>query len=182
MTPLARAFIVAAACSLPLGGCVNFDPVDWMAGDWFTSKKPLPGERKPLFPEGVPGVSKGVPPELMKGNQAVALQDQQAETPAVILPEEPKPKPKPKARPKPKPRPQVARQAEPEAQPDSRPTTVTVRPQGGQKQTTQWPDPPPPRQQQQVLWPDPPGQTRPAAGGGAGGGGGVQWPDPPAPR
>jgi hypothetical protein len=190
MTPLARAFIVAAVCSLPLGGCVNFDPMDWMAGEWFSTKKPLPGERKALFPEGVPGVSKGVPQELMKGNQAVALQDQQAETPAVILPEEPKPKPKPKARPKPKP--QVAKQQP--AEPESRPTAVTVRPQGGQQpkqqwpdppaqrpqqQTTQWPDPPAAKQQKQVQWPDPPGQTRPAA---AGGGGGVQWPDPPAPR
>ena len=42
--------------ALPLGGCVNFDPADWFAGDWFNTKKPLPGERKPLFPDGVPGV------------------------------------------------------------------------------------------------------------------------------
>ena len=48
-----------------------------MAGDWFNNKKPLPGERKELFPGGVPGVSKGVPPDLVKGNQAAALQDQQ---------------------------------------------------------------------------------------------------------
>ena len=32
-------------------------------------KKKLPGDRKPLFPEGVPGVTQGVPPEYFKGNQ-----------------------------------------------------------------------------------------------------------------
>src|SRR5262249_52842488 len=32
-------------------------------------KKKLPGDRKPVFPEGVPGVAQGVPPELVKGNQ-----------------------------------------------------------------------------------------------------------------
>src|SRR3989442_10727058 len=34
------------------------------------TKKPLPGERKAVFPEGVPGVPQGVPPELVKGYQA----------------------------------------------------------------------------------------------------------------
>jgi len=172
MRSIARTVIIAAALALPVGGCVNFDPVDWMAGDWFNTKKPLPGERKPLFPEGVPGVSKGVPPDLIKGNQAAALQDQQAEVPAAILPEEPKPKP----RAKPKPKPKVVQQA---AEPERRPTSVTVRPSQPppQQQQQQWPDPPAQRpQQQQGQWPDPPGGTQRPAGGG------VQWPDPPAPR
>jgi len=180
MRAFVRVFIVAAASSLPLGGCVNFDPVDWVSGEWFNTKKPLPGERKELFPGGVPGVAKGVPPELMKGDQAAALQDQQAETPVIALPEEPKPKAK--AKPKPKPKPKLAKQT---PEPERPPTAVTVRPQPGQQpppqqQSTQWPDPPSarPKQQQQVQWPEPPGQ-RPAGGGG---GGGVQWPDPPAPR
>ncbi len=34
-----------------------------------TSKKPLPGERRAVFPEGVPGVQQGVPRELMRSNQ-----------------------------------------------------------------------------------------------------------------
>ncbi len=167
MRSIARTVIIAAALALPAGGCVNFDPVDMFAGDWFSTKKPLPGERKPLFPEGVPGVSKGVPPDLIRGNQAAALQDQQAEVPAAILPEEPKPKPKPRAKPKPKPK--VVQQA---AEPERRPTSVTVRPSQPPPQQQ------PPQQQpsQQVQWPDPPGQSRPA------GGGGVQWPDPPATR
>jgi hypothetical protein len=161
MNSFARAIVVAASLTLPLGGCVNFDPQDWFAGDWFSNKKPLPGERKELFPGGVPGVSRGVPPDLVKGNQAAALQDQQEEAPAVRL-EEPKPKPKPKAKPKPKPK--VV-----EAEPESRPTPVTVRPQPQAQ--------PRPQGGGGVQWPDPPGTQRhqPQSGG-------VQWPDPPAPR
>jgi hypothetical protein len=34
-----------------------------------TGKKPLPGERRAVFPEGVPGVQQGVPSELMRGHQ-----------------------------------------------------------------------------------------------------------------
>jgi hypothetical protein len=167
MNSFARAIIVAAALALPLGGCVNFDPQDWLAGDWFQNKKPLPGERKDLFPGGVPGVSRGVPPDLVKGNQAAALQDQQEEAPQVRL-EEPKPKPKPKAA-KPKPKPKVV-----EAEPESRPTPVTVRPQPQAQPQAQ------PRPQQGgggVQWPDPPGAQRPQPQGG-----GVQWPDPPSAR
>jgi hypothetical protein len=33
------------------------------------TKKPLPGTRHPVFPEGVPGVEQGVPKELYKGAQ-----------------------------------------------------------------------------------------------------------------
>ncbi len=159
MVRFARAIVVAAVLALPLGGCVNFDPQDWLAGDWFGNKKPLPGERKELFPGGVPGVSRGVPPDLIKGNQAAALQDEAA-APEVILPEEPKPKPR--AKPKPKPKPKVAQET---SEPASRPTPVTVRPQAQ----------PQPQRSQQTQWPDPPGAQRPQQQG-------VQWPDPPAPR
>jgi hypothetical protein len=160
MNSVARAIVVAAALTLPLGGCVNFDPGEWFAGDWFSNKKPLPGERKELFPGGVPGVSRGVPSDLVKGNQAAALQEQEAEASQVRLPEEPKPKPKPKAKPKPKPK--VAQET---GEPERRPTPVTVRPQPQQQ----------PQRSQQTQWPDPPGTQRPQQGG-------VQWPDPPAPR
>ena len=34
-----------------------------------TGKKPLPGERRPVFPDGVPGVQQGIPPDLMRHNQ-----------------------------------------------------------------------------------------------------------------
>src|SRR3982750_1835461 len=75
MTRAARNIPMAATLALPLGGCgsvgpdINFDPLDWISGEWFNTKKPLPGDRKALFPEGVPGVARGVPPEIVKGNQ-----------------------------------------------------------------------------------------------------------------
>jgi len=34
-----------------------------------TSKKPLPGERRAVFPEGVPGVQQGVPADMVRRNQ-----------------------------------------------------------------------------------------------------------------
>lgn len=157
MKPFARAVMVVATFALPLGGCVNFDPQDWLAGDWFGNKKPLPGERRELFPGGVPGVARGVPADLVKGNQAAALQEQEAEEAKVEVPEQPKAKPKAK----PKPKPKVAQEA---AEPERRPTPVTVRPQAQpqrqQSPATQWPDPPgaqrPQQQQQPSIWPDPP--------------------------
>jgi hypothetical protein len=48
--------------AVPLvAGCDFLDDIQ----GW--NKKPLTGERKPLFPEGVPGVATGLPPDLMKG-------------------------------------------------------------------------------------------------------------------
>lgn len=75
--------------TLALGGCASagdFEPSSLL--DFLSSKKPIPGERRPVFPEGVPGVQQGVPPELMRG----ANQPQQA-APEVITaqPEPPKP-------------------------------------------------------------------------------------------
>ncbi len=56
--------MAALAFGLALGGCESFDPESW-----FNTKKPLPGERKAVFPDGVPGVPQGVPPELVRGYQ-----------------------------------------------------------------------------------------------------------------
>lgn len=58
---------VLAAIAVALAGCSsgNFDPTDMM--DWFDTKKKLPGERRPVFPEGVPGVEQGVPRDMYKG-------------------------------------------------------------------------------------------------------------------
>ena len=62
--------IAALFCALALSGCDSFDPLDKFQ-DWdiMSSKKPLPGERRPVFPEGVPGVPQGVPPDMVKGYQ-----------------------------------------------------------------------------------------------------------------
>ena len=107
---------------LMLGGCESFDPTEW-----FNTKKPLPGDRKEVFPGGVPGVSQGVPPELVEGYKP------SAEPPPQVAEE--KPKLKPKAKPKPKPQ-----QA---AEPPAPRTRLSVgSPQAAPAQGgTAWPDP-----------------------------------------
>ncbi|MBR0713721.1 hypothetical protein [Bradyrhizobium liaoningense] len=68
-TPRLIAAAVLIAFSGVLGGCSSggFDPSDLM--DWLDTKKKLPGDRKPVFPEGVPGLEQGVPKDLYKGAQ-----------------------------------------------------------------------------------------------------------------
>ena len=65
---------VVIALSGALAGCSsslsNFDPSDLL--DFLDTKKKLPGERKPVFPDGVPGLEQGVPKELYKGSPAGA--------------------------------------------------------------------------------------------------------------
>jgi hypothetical protein len=56
---------VLAGCSSSFGS--DFDPTDLL--DWLDTKKKLPGERKPVFPDGVPGMEQGVPKDLYKGAQ-----------------------------------------------------------------------------------------------------------------
>ncbi len=58
---LVLAAVVMAAGPI-LSACDSLDSLEM-----FDSKKKLAGERKPVFPEGVPGVSSGVPPELVRG-------------------------------------------------------------------------------------------------------------------
>lgn len=87
---LIAASILVALCGT-LSGCgggnsaTSFDPMDML--DFLDQKKPLQGTRKPVFPEGVPGVAQGVPKELYKGNQA-----QQQDVPPVTAPPAPEPK------------------------------------------------------------------------------------------
>lgn len=81
-----------------LSGCANFDP-DNLDIFGLNEKKKLPGERKDLFPEGVPGVSQGIPPEYRMGAQtapgadAAAIAPQQSAA-VPVEPEKPKPAPK----------------------------------------------------------------------------------------
>jgi hypothetical protein len=56
--------VLALASGLALAGCESMDFMDV-----FSQKKPLPGERRAVFPEGVPGVPQGVPREMTKGYQ-----------------------------------------------------------------------------------------------------------------
>jgi hypothetical protein len=83
---------VLVALSGAVGGCASqinsFDPMEWL--DWLDTKKKLQGDRKPVFPEGVPGLEQGVPKSLYKGAQQDA--DQNAQQAAVPPPPETKPK------------------------------------------------------------------------------------------
>jgi hypothetical protein len=74
------------------GGISSFDPSDLL--DFLDTKKKLPGERKPVFPEGVPGLEQGVPRELYKGSRQEQIDQQNAQTAAAAAApvEEPKSK------------------------------------------------------------------------------------------
>jgi hypothetical protein len=152
MNRLASRVTVAATLSLGLllSNCSSFDPTDIMDGIFAAQKKPLPGERKPLFPSGTPGVSQGLPPELVKGYQPPPQTEATQDTQAAVAADRPKPKPKPK--------PKVV-----EAPPTNRPAPAAAmqapsRPAASQ--SSPWPDPPPSRQSAapsgQTAWPDPP--------------------------
>ncbi len=128
--------LAALACGLALGGCDSFDPLDKFQ-DWDimgSGKTPIRGERRDVFPSGVPGVPQGVPPDMVKGYQPPA-----EEPPPVIEAKQPKAKQKqaPKkaaAAPRKQPRQQVeqAPPAEPMQQaPAARTTTQPVQGQGG---------------------------------------------------
>jgi hypothetical protein len=177
MNRIARAALIALVVTLPLGACSNWDPTDLLDNNFFNPKKPLPGDRKPLFPEGTPGVPKGVPQDLYKGYQPPAqtgaLQGgpvQDASVPATNtqanapsrqaagnqgVTSDPRyagaPEevaPKPKAKPKPKP--QVAAAPPP---PASKPTTITV---NGTNQGSGASSPHNAAPTNSSAWPDPP--------------------------
>src|SRR5690348_3910942 len=91
--------VVALLAAAPiLAACTDFD-MDKLDFFHLNEKKKLPGERKPLFPEGVPGVTQGIPQELTKGYKPPAEPEQAK----VAEPEPAKPKPKVARRPAPKP-------------------------------------------------------------------------------
>jgi hypothetical protein len=88
---------VLIALSGALAGCAgsltNFDPSDLL--DFLDTKKKLPGDRKPVFPEGVPGLEQGVPKELYKGSAQERMDRQNAQAAAAASappPEAPKSK------------------------------------------------------------------------------------------
>ena len=141
-----RGIVVAVVISLGLGvaGCESLPDFENM----FNTKKKLPGDRKEVFPGGVPGVTQGVPQELMKGNQPVASADgaTPAAAPAEAAPppeEKPKPKPKPRVAAKPKPAP--AAPAEPQAQQSQPAAGAWPAPAAQSKPASNsvWPDAPP---------------------------------------
>src|SRR5438309_3505239 len=72
------------------GGMSSFDPSDLL--DFLDTKKKLPGERKPVFPEGVPGLEQGVPKDLYKGTRQQVDDPNAQAAAAAPPPEEPKSK------------------------------------------------------------------------------------------
>ena len=66
------------------GGLGNFDPSDML--DFLDTKKKLPGERKPVFPDGVPGLDQGVPKDLYKGARQQQVDDPNAQAAAAAPP------------------------------------------------------------------------------------------------
>src|SRR5258708_12039267 len=81
---------VLVGCS---SGLSNYDPSDLL--DFLDTKKKLPGERKPVFPDGVPGLEQGVPKELYKGSRQEQIDQQNAQAAAATTtppPEDPKSK------------------------------------------------------------------------------------------
>jgi len=158
----------ALALAFMLGGCESM-PNLYGLEDIFSNKKPLPGERRAVFPEGVPGVAQGVPPELLPENQQAAAQaatGEPTETGATPAKPEAAAKPKPKAQPKK----EATRSRPPAAQP-----TAAAQPAAARQQQAEQPWPPPPRQPQQQQqaeqpWPAPTRQQQPSA---------APWPDAP---
>src|SRR5215471_7443287 len=159
MRPFTRVILITSLLSIGfgLGACADFDPektVESLDVFGVTKKKPLPGERKDVFPGGVPGVSQGVPAELTRGYQAPAQTgpDPAAAAAAQAAQEQeaaakPKPKPKVAAKPKPKPtaqqvqqqQPQQVQQAWPTAQPQQQPAQQPQQAQGAWPQPSQQP-------------------------------------------
>jgi hypothetical protein len=154
-----------------LAACESVDDFDMDKLDIFglNKKKPLPGERRDVFPGGVPGVTQGIPPEYLKSNvekqqaaeAAAATEAQQAEAAkaaeeaqkkAAAAEEAAKPKPKPK------PRAKLVRV------PSRPPTQVTIQPTRAQPaQQAPWPDAnqqQPQQQQQQQSAPPQQGQQQ----------------------
>jgi hypothetical protein len=138
--------LVLAACTP--GG--QFDPTTIFANDMFDNKKKLQGNREPVFPNGVPGTTSGVPPDLVKGyqpppDQAADADANGAPSAAAAEPEKPKPKPKPKVAAAPAPHPH--------------PTRISVGPAGSPPPgapPAAAPAPPPAPTGAQSPWPDPP--------------------------
>lgn len=81
MRPVQR--LVSAAVLIALSGALTgcgsmtgWDPSDLL--DFLDTKKKLPGDRRPVFPEGVPGLQQGVPKELYKDGVEQQQRDEAA--------------------------------------------------------------------------------------------------------
>ena len=160
--PLFYRAAAGLALALLVAGCTKggqFDPTEMFNSDVFDNKQKLKGDRVPVFPDGVPGATTGVPQDLLKGYQPPP--DQPTDADAAV----PGPAPPPDAeaqKPKPKPKPKLAAQ-KPAA---SAPTRISVGPKPATAQQqpaasqSAWPSPQansaqPAAQPSQSVWPAP---------------------------
>jgi outer membrane biosynthesis protein TonB len=138
--------VLAAAIGVGAAGCDTLDSFDM---DFLNTKKKLPGDRKPVFPEGVPGVTQGVPAEYIKGyDEKAAQQTPDAATAAaqqIAADKEAKPKPAAKPKPKPKPVTQRTQPTQP-AQAQPAPQQSGTWPQSQSQPQASWPAAPNPNQ------------------------------------
>ncbi len=119
---------VLIALSGALAGCGstgNFDPSDLL--DFLDTKKKLPGDRKPVFPEGVPGLEQGVPKDLYKGSRQ-QVDDPNAQATAAAPPPAEEPKSKRGAKAKGKQAAAPAAAADPDAAPEEEGSTAAAPP------------------------------------------------------
>lgn len=192
MSRIRRAVLIAGllAVSAAVSGCSSGFDVDKLDVFGLGNKPKLPGERKPLFPEGVPGVSQGVPSHLVKGNQptadtaltgvsstqaAAAAPPNTATGSAAASETGAAPRASPVTRARSRPKPNVVRA------PSSEPAGVTVQPasQPSPRSSTSqastganqapWPAPSPQATGANAPWPSAPSTTT------------APWPDAPAP-
>ena len=150
---------MVAATGPVLSACDSLDSFEI-----FDSKKKLTGDRKPVFPEGVPGVASGVPPELVKGYREPEGGGLDPAKAAAVAAAEPAAKPK-KLKPEPKPEPKPAPQrtaSKPAPKPPSDPygaaPTRAAAPEPAQQPAPQAATSPWPTAQPQAAWPAAPGR------------------------
>ena len=170
-----HARLTLAALVVVIGPLISAcDSLDKFTG-MFDTKKKLAGERKPVFPEGVPGATAGVPPDLYKGyrepDQATGAMDPAKLAAQAAAADKPKPKPKPKdAKADPKPaKPASATSAAAPAPPAppqrtaAQPSQVPFDPYGSQPAAAP-PAPPAPQAAAPAPWPGQPPAAQPQAG------------------
>jgi outer membrane biosynthesis protein TonB len=185
---LAAVFVLA----LVLAGCTKggqFDPTEIFNNEMFETKKKIPGDREPVFPDGVPGTTSGVPPDLVKGYQPPPDQAETDTTtpPAPAPVAEAKPKPKPKPKPKLAAAPAQPQQAQDpiwNQKPATAPKRINIGPASKQAAPaaqpattdtqTAWPSPQQPALSQ-TAWPAPPPTAQTAQPSQS------IWPNPPPP-
>ena len=141
--------LVTFAAVMPvLAGCADFDP-DKLDVFGLNEKKKLAGDRKAVFPEGVPGVSQGIPPQYRVG----------ANPPpdaAPVVPVEPAPAAAPPAKKSAKKTASFTQDAKPRVKRAPKPATVQQQ-QAPAGEQAPWPDQAPPQQSSSGSpWPAPP--------------------------